>query len=178
MHSIAPSRVLRFITSISVIVVLTALSPALAQQKPAPSPPNSQAQLEARVKDLEARLTAAEQKAASAALEKDYITRIQTQYERYYEKVLSTQMWTLCLMGLILTAFFGLAAKFSIDIFDSRTKSALDAALAQVEKKLSEQNSAQLKLLEDGLTERITEQEQDLKIRSRYQFDFAQGLAA
>jgi uncharacterized phage infection (PIP) family protein YhgE len=97
-------------------------------------------------------------------------------------------MWTLGLMGLILAAVFGLAAKFSFGVFDSRTKSALDTALAQLEKKFSEQmqreletlrqqNSAQLKALEDGLANRIKQQEQDLNIRSRYQFDFAQGLA-
>jgi hypothetical protein len=32
------------------------------------------------VKELETRLNAAEQKAASAAMEKDYITRVQKQY--------------------------------------------------------------------------------------------------
>jgi len=173
-----PSQVRRFIASVPVIVLLIALSPALAQQKPAPPSPNSQAQLEEHVKELERRLNDAEQKAASAAIEKDYITRVQKQYEAYYEKVLSTQTWTLAIFGLILTAVFGLAAKFSIDIFDSRTKSTLDAALAQVEKKLSDQNAAQLKTLEDAITKRITEQENDLKIRSDYQFQLALGLAA
>src|SRR6266481_522112 len=99
-----PSQVLRFIASIPAIVILTAHSTAAAQQKPAPPSPQSQAQLEEHVKELEKRLDAAEQKAASAVMEKDYITRVQKQYETYYEKVLSTQMWTLGLMGLILTA--------------------------------------------------------------------------
>jgi hypothetical protein len=177
MPRIAPSQVRRFIASIPLIVLLTPLSSALAQQKPAPPPPHSQTQLEDRVKDLEAGLKVAEQKAASAALEKDYITRVQKQYETYYKEVLSTQTWTLGIFGLILTGLFAVAAKFSIDIFDSRTKSALDAALAKVEKRLSEQNSAQLKASEDGLTKRITDQENDLKTRSDYQFQFAQGLS-
>ena len=178
MPRIAPCQILRFIASIPVIVLLTPLSTVLAQQKPAlPSRP-SQTQLDNRVKELETRLNDAEQKAVSAAMEKDYITRVQKQYETYYKEVLSTQTWTLAIFGFILTALFALAAKLSIDIFDSRTKSALDAALAQAEEKLSQQNSAQLKALEDGLTKRITMQEKDLKARSDYQFHFAQGLAA
>src|SRR5260370_42055923 len=74
-------------------------------------------------------------------------------------------------------------------MFDSRTKAALAAALAKVEKKLGEQmqkeletlqqqNSAKLQALEDGLAKRITEQEKALQARSDYQFQLAQGLAA
>jgi hypothetical protein len=59
---------------------------AQAPQKSIPPPKPSQAQLEERVKELETRLNAAEQKAASAAMEKDYITRVQKQYEGYYER--------------------------------------------------------------------------------------------
>src|SRR5260370_27768089 len=73
-------------------------------------------------------------------------------------------------------------------MFDSRTKAALAAALAQVEKKfgeqmqkeletLQQQNSAKLDALEGGLTKQITEQEKDLKARSDYQHCFAQALA-
>jgi len=187
MLRILPALILRFVASIFAIAILTAHPTVAAQQKPA-APLNSQGLLvEDRVKQLESRLNEAEQKAAGAAMEKDYITRIQKQYETYYEKVLSTQMWTLGLMGLILTAVFGLAAKFSLDIFDSRTKSALDAALAQVEKKFGEQmqkeleslrqqNAAQLTALEDAFTKRIAQQEEDLKARSTFQFRFAQAL--
>jgi len=183
-----PSQAFRFIASILFIIFLTPLSSALAQQKPAPPSPQSQAQLEEHVKELEKRLDVADQKAASAAMEKDYITRVQKQYESYYKEVLSTQTWTLGIFGFILTAVFAVASKFSLDIFDSRTKSSLDAALAQVEKKFSEQmqkeletlrqhNSVQLKALEDGLTKRISSQEQALKTRPEFQFNFSQGLA-
>src|SRR5713226_7453391 len=98
MPRVAPSQVRRFIASIPVIVLLTPLSPALAQQKPAPPPPHSQTQLEDRVKELETRLNAAEQKAVSAAMEKDYILRTQNHYESYYKEVFSTQthiLWTI-----------------------------------------------------------------------------------
>ncbi len=189
MHRIAPSQVLRFIATTAVILLLTPLSLAAAQQKPAPPLPNSQAQLGARVKDLEARLNAAEQKAASAAMEKDYITRVQKQYETYYEKAFNTQVWTLSILGLILTAVFFLAGRIGFAVFDRRIDSALREASTQLRTEfaqllgketqaLREANSAQLKTLEDGLTKRITEQVQDLKTRSSFEIQFVQGLAA
>ncbi len=69
MSRLLPSQVLRFTASIPVIVLLTARSPALAQQKPAQPTPHSQTQLEEHVKELEKHLDAADQKAASAAKE-------------------------------------------------------------------------------------------------------------
>src|SRR5260370_35758328 len=69
MSRLLTSHVLRFTASIPVIVLLTARSPALAQQKPAQPTPHSQTQLEEHVKELEKHLDAADQKAASAAKE-------------------------------------------------------------------------------------------------------------
>ncbi|SRR6266568_429972 len=69
MHRTAPSRVLRFIASIPLVVLLTPLSLALAQQKSAPPPPPSKTQLEDRLKQLEDRANAADQKGAAAAKE-------------------------------------------------------------------------------------------------------------
>jgi hypothetical protein len=183
-----PSQVFRFIASISVIVLLTPLSPALPQQKPAPPSPHSQTQ-EDRVKELETRLNAAEQKAASAAMEKDYIIRIQRQYETYYEKAFNTQVTIVSVLALFITIVLAVAARFGFQTFDRRIDTALRETSAQLRTEfnqqlraeleiLRQQNSAQLKALEDGLTKRITEQQQDLKTQSRYQFDFAQGLAA
>jgi hypothetical protein len=182
------SLVLRIIASISVIAILSAHPTAAAQQKPAPPSPQSQAQLEARVKQLETRLTEAEQKAASAAMEKGYITRVQAQYERYYEKAFNAQVWTLTILGLILTALFIFAGVFSFNIFDRRIDSALKDTSAQLRteftemlaketRTLGEENFARLDALEDHLTERINDQEKDLNIRSDFQFQCAQGLA-
>jgi hypothetical protein len=39
-------------------------------------------------------------------MEKDYITRTQKQYESYYQKAFNTQMWTLGIMGLLLTGVY------------------------------------------------------------------------
>src|SRR5712692_625761 len=97
-----PSQVLRFIANTAVIVVVAALSQAEAARIPAPPPPTSQAQFEARVKDLETRLNEAEKKAALAAMEKDYITRTQKQFESYYQTAFHTQVWVLSIMGTIL----------------------------------------------------------------------------
>src|SRR5258708_29410045 len=53
MPPVLRSQVRRLLASVPVILLLTALSPALAQQKPAAPSPRSQAQLEDRVKQLE-----------------------------------------------------------------------------------------------------------------------------
>lgn len=187
MPRLLPSQVLRFIASIPVIILLTAHSAALAQQKPAPPSPRSQTQLEERVKELETRLNAAEQKAASAAMEKDYITRVQKQYETYYEKAFNTQVTIVSIIALFITIVFGVAARFGFAIFDRSIQLKLTEASAQLRTEftqmlgketqaLREANSVQLKALEDGLAKRITQQEQDLKAKSDYQFQFAQGL--
>jgi len=189
MPRVVPSEVCRFIASISVIVLLTTHSPALAQQKTTPASPNSQAQLEDRVKELETRLSAAEQKAASATMEKDYITRVQKQYETYYEKAFNTQVATLSIIALFITIVFGLAARFGFAIFDRNIQLKLTEASTHLRTEFNQQlrteldalrasNAAQLKELEAALTKRIGEKEQDLKARSDYQYQLAQGLAA
>ncbi len=195
MRRTLPSQVRRFIASIPVIVLLAANSPARAQQRPALLSPNSQAQLEARVKDLENRLTAAEQKAASAVMEKEYILRTQNHYETYYKEVFSTQthiLWTIgvtvTLLGITLSVVFFVAGRFGFNIFDRRIEMNLKEASAQLRAEFTERlaketnalreaNAAQLKELEAALTKRITEQEEDLTTRSDYQFQFAQGLS-
>ncbi len=190
-----PSQVLRFIASIAVIILLATPPAAAAPQKPAPPPPTSQAQLEARVKDLESRLAAAEQKAASAAMEKDYILRTQNHYETYYKEVFSTQthiLWTIgvtaTLLSITLAAVFFIAGRFGFNIFDRRIEMALKQAsadlrtefaerLANETNALQEAHASELKTLEDGLTKRVAQQEQDLTTRSQYQFQFAQAFS-
>lgn len=200
MPRVVPSQVFRFIASIPVIVLLTPLSLALAQQKPAPPSLPSQTQLEEHVKELETRLSAAEQKAASAAMEKDYITRVQKQYETYYEKAFNTQVWILSIMGLILTTLFFLAGRFGFGVFDRRIDLALREASAQLRTEFNQQlrteldtlrkeNAEQVKLLEDNLTHRtaqlesdlkqkIADQQRDLGIDSRHNIQFLQAHAS
>ena len=188
------SHVSRFIVS-AAILLLTANSPAFAQQEKSASPsPHSQGQLDDRVKDVETRLSSAEQKAATAAMEKDYITRVQKQYESYYKEVFSTQthiLWTIgitvTLLSVTLSVVFFVAGRFGFNIFDRRIDMALRDATAQLRieftellvketQALREANAVQLKALEEGLTKRINAQEQDLRARSDFQFRFAQGL--
>src|SRR6266478_1311978 len=106
MPTTLPTQLLRLIASVAVIVLLAAHLAAATPQKPAAAPPNSQAQLEARVKDLETRLAAAEQKADKAAMEKDYSLRTRNHYEAYYKEVFSTQthiLWTIGITATLLS---------------------------------------------------------------------------
>jgi hypothetical protein len=175
------------IVAFTVAALFASASSAIAPQKSATAQA-TQAQLEERIKELEKRADAAEQKAASATMEKDYITRVQKQYESYYEKALSTQMWTLGIMGLILTAVFALAGRFSLTMFDTRTKSALAAAVATLEKDFSQKmqteldtlrkaNDDQLKALEHGIKQEMAKHVTNLEALSDFAFYFSQGLS-
>jgi hypothetical protein len=136
---------------------------------------------EDRIRKLEERADAAEKASSSAAMEKDYITRSQKLYESYYQKVLNTQMWTLGIMGLILTAVFVLVARFSLNMIDERTKTATAEANAQMRneyartfakevQKLWDSNAADINKLKETF-------EQNVKDKSDFQIQFVQGLA-
>jgi len=143
---------------------------------------------EDRLKKLEERADAAEKAAASAAMEKDYITRTQKQYESYYPKVLNTQMWTMAIMGIILTGVFVLVARFSLKLIDEQTKTATAGATVQMRneyaralakdvQKLWDSNAADVKKLKEALTAEFAQLEQNLKDRSGFQMQFVQALA-
>jgi len=158
---------------------------ARAEQAQKAASHNSQ---EDRIKKLEERADAAEKAAASAVMERDYITRTQKQYEAYYQKVLNTQMWTLGMMGVLLTLVFVLVARFSLRMIDEQTKTATAGATVQMRneyaramakevQKLWDSNSADSKKLKEALTAQIAELEQNLKDRSDFQMQFVQALA-
>jgi hypothetical protein len=171
-----------------VLVLATLLAffvPVLRAQQPQKVPKVTQ---EDRLKKLEDRADAAEKAAASAAMEKDYIARTQKQYESYYQKVLNTQMWTLGIMGVILTGVFVLVAKFSLKMIDEQTKTATAGATVQMRneyaralakevQKLWDSNAADVKKLKETLTAQFTELQQNLKERSDFQMQFVQALA-
>jgi hypothetical protein len=171
------------------ILVLTAVlaffSPALRSEQPQkavrPTP-------EDRLKKLEERADAAEKAESSAVMEKDYITRTQKQYESYYQKVLNSQMWTVGIMGLILTGVFVLVARFSLKMIDEQTKTVTAGATVQMRneyaralarevQKLWDSNAADVKKLKETLTARSAELEQTFKDRSDFQMQFVQALA-
>ena len=148
----------------------------------------SRATQEDRIRKLEERTDAAEKASSSAAMEKDYITRSQKLYESYYQKVLNTQMWTLGIMGLILTTVFVLVARFSLNTIDERTKTDTAEATAQMRneyartlakevQKLWDSNAVDVKKLKEALTAQIAELEQNVKDMSEFQIQFVQGLA-
>jgi hypothetical protein len=143
---------------------------------------------EERIRKLEERTDAAEKASSSAAMEKDYITRSEKLYESYYQKALNTQMWTLGIMGLILTAVFVLVARFGLNMIDERTKTATAEATAQMRneyartlakevQKLWDSNAADIKKLKEALTAQIAELEQNVEDKSDFQIQFMQGLA-
>jgi hypothetical protein len=165
--------------------VLVFFSPALRSEQPQKASRPTQ---EDRLKKLEERADAAEKAASSAVMEKDYITRTQKQYESYYQKVLNTQMWTLGLMGLILTGVFVLVARFSLKMIDEQTKTSTAGATVQMRneyaralakevQKLWDSNAADVKKLKETLTAQFAEFEQNLKDRSDFQMQFVQALA-
>jgi hypothetical protein len=165
--------------------VLAFFSPALRSEQPQKASRPTQ---EDRLKKVEERADAAEKAASSAVMEKDYITRTQKQYESYYQKVLTTQLWTLGIMGLILTGVFVLVARFSLKMIDEQTKTATAGATVQMRneyaralarevQKLWDSNAADVKKLKETLTAQFAELEQNLKDRSNFQMQFVQALA-
>ena len=164
---------------------LTLLGPALRSEQSQKALRPTQ---EDRIKKLEECTAAAEKAASSSAIEKDYLTRSQKEYESYYQKILNTQTWTLGILGLFLAAVFGLAARFSLNMLEERTKIATAEATAQMRneyartfakevQKLWDSSSADIKKLKEALTAQFVELEQNLKNRSDFQIQFVQGLA-
>jgi len=172
------------------ILVLAAafalLGPAVRAQQPQKTAHPTQ---EDRIKKLEDRADAAEKAAAAATMEKDYIVRTQKLYESYYQRTLNTQLWALGFVGLLLTGVFILVVRFSLNLFEQRTKLATTDATAQLRneyarilakevQKLWDSNAADTKKLKEALTAQTAELVQSLKDRSDFQIQFVQGLAA
>jgi hypothetical protein len=143
---------------------------------------------EDRIKKLEERADAAEKATAAAAMEKDYITRTQKLYESYYQKTFNMQLWTLGIVGVLLIGVFGLVVRFSLNLFEQRTKLATADATAQLRneygrtlakevQKLWDSNAADNRKLKEALTAQTAELEQNLRNRSEFQMQFLQGLA-
>lgn len=171
-----------------ILVLATALAFLAPVVRAEQSQKASRTSQDDRVKKLEERLDAAEKAESSAAMEKEYITRTQKQYEAYYERVLNTEMWTLGIMGVILTGVFVLVAKFSLKMIEEQTKTVTAGATVQMRneygramakevQKLWDSNSADIKKLKEGLAAQIAELEQNLKDQSDFQMQFVQALA-
>jgi hypothetical protein len=167
-------------------VALAFLSPALRSEQPQKASHLTQ---EDRIKRLEERADAAEKAASTAVTEREFIARTQKVYESFYDKAFNTQLWTLAIAGLLLTAVFGFVARFGLNVFEQRTKLATADATAQMRneyarilakevQKLLDSNAADTRKLQEALTGQIEELEQKLKDRSDFQMRFVQGLAA
>ena len=153
-HNMKPKRLLAFG---ALLVGVTAASSLTGAQKPAPL--TEQQKISERVDALESQLKDAQVKADRAAVEKDYIERIQREVNAYYEKAFNTQLATVTIIALIV----GLIGKFGVDhivqskLTEASTKLREDfTAQLMVElQKLKDSNAVQLKQLEDDLNQRI-----------------------
>jgi len=172
----------RIVILVVLLVSLCTVARAEQAQKP------SRIAQEDRIKKLEDRADAAEKATAAAAMEKDYIVRTQKLYESYYQRTLSTQLWTLGIVLVVLTAVFVLVARFSLNLFEQRTKLAITDASAQLRneyarilakevQKLWDSNTADNRKLKDALASQAAELEQNFKHGSDFQIHFVQGLA-
>ncbi len=167
---------------------LSCLALASSAQSPRKAPPPSgltPGQTEERIKQLEARADAAEKAAVGAAMEKDYITRVQRQYESYYEKAFNTTMTVFGSIGLIIAVISIAAASLSLKFFDHRVQAAVakvqDDVTATVKIELDnlrKENAAQIKELESALIAKITQLDKDLIARSHFLFLVSQGQIA
>jgi hypothetical protein len=166
------------------VTFLAIFSPTLRSEQ---SQKASRATQDDRLKKLEERADAAERATSAAVMEKDYLTRTQKQYESYYQKVLNTQMWTLGIMGLILTGVFVLVVRFSLKMIDQQTKTAAAEATVQMRnensrvlakdvQRLWDSNATDVKKLKETLTTQFAELDQMLQNRSNFQMQFVQSL--
>ena len=166
--------------------LICSFAAAAVAQQPQKAGPASQPQLEERVKKLEDRADNADVQTKKAALDTDYIQRVQKQYETYYEKVLSTQATVFSVVGILLTIGLFIAARFSFNVFERLTKSALAEATAELRKdyaralatevqKLKDANATDIEKLKNALTSKIETLEADLKSRTDLQIGFVQG---
>jgi hypothetical protein len=167
------------------LVTITTTTPAKPQQ-PKPAAPPTQAQLQQQIDELKKRLDDAELKAKSAELDKDYLTRIQKQYETYYEKVLSTQTTTVALVGILITVLLALAGRIGFNTFERLTQSAIRDATTQLRteynqtlatevQKLKDSNEKDMGSLSEDLRTEIKKEANDLRIISRWNLQVGQA---
>jgi len=182
------------------VLAAVAAASLTAAEKPAPAQLTEQQKLKERVDTLESQLKEAQAKADRAAMEKDYIERVQKQYESYYEKAFNTQVAIVSILALFITIVLAVAARFGFQTFDRRIDTALAAASAQLRTEFNQQlrtdletlrkdNAERVKQLEHELTSRIAklesdlakkiaQQQADLMIVSNHNVMFLQGIAA
>src|SRR5258707_11231697 len=97
-------------------------------------------------------------------------------------------MWTLGIMGLILTGVFILVARFSLKMIDEQTKTATAGATVQMRneyaralakevQKLWDSNAADIKKLKETQTPQFAELVQNLKDPSDFQMQYVQALS-
>jgi hypothetical protein len=172
----------RLVSLCALAVCLPTAVALVAQQKAAPSQAPEQQKLKERVDELDSREKADAEKADRAAMQKDYIERIQTDTKAYYEKAFNSQIFIVTIMGLFLAA----VGKFGVDhVVQSKLTEALAdlreefrKTIAEELQKLKDSNAAETNRLKEKVEATINELARDARVRSNYQFRFSQGLVA
>src|SRR6266403_2037897 len=120
-----PSQVLRFVASIAAIVLLVTHPAAAAAQKPSALQPADEQKLKERVDALESQLKEAQARADRAAIQKDYIERVEKDTEKYYERAFETQVKFLDWIVILVAAAPLLVGLLSFRAIDRRTQDRL-----------------------------------------------------
>lgn len=162
-------------------------SPA-TEHKPAPTKPVAQDNSKERTDALESRVKELEEKSADAAKERAYVERTQKEVKDYYEKAFDTQVKFLEWLIILIAAIPIVVGLFGYRTIDRIIEHAVSKATTDLEKKFDEKLAAELKTLKDAnaaqmnqlgesLRGRISDLENDLKIRSDFQFELALGMS-
>ena len=138
------------ISALACVLICSSLTTSAQQpQKPAAPTTAQLEQLEQRVRETESRLDAAELKAKSAALDSDYVQRIQKQDETYYEKAFNTQIISVTIIGLIVA----LVGKFGVDHI---VQSKLMEASVTLREELTQKLAAKMMRLDNDFSRKST----------------------
>lgn len=182
-------KVLNFLV-VSLLLVFVGLEASGASQDPESSPTAAEAgQLGQRLSALESQVESLSEKYEQSAGFRDteYILRIQQQYQTFYEKVLSTQTYTVWGIGLFLTLLFALGGRFSFRLFDRQIEYTIKGVTGELRRSFDERLATELEALEKKNSEQVSNAVQilaektdqglaDLEVRDRAHRLFSQGL--
>jgi tetratricopeptide (TPR) repeat protein len=155
----------------------------------APEPAQEHSQLTDRVAALENQVRELQERYQQSAgfSDTEYILRVQSQYEQYYEKVLNTQTNTLWGVGILLTVLLAIGGRFTFRMFDrqieytmrgvaSELKRSFESKVEGDVKRLEERNAKQVAVAIETLKEETTRAIEEQKIVAKNNGMFDLGL--
>ena len=165
------------VAALCTVTIAPAVRAAQNPPQKGATPAPQQAQLEERIRQLETRLSEAEKKATAAELEKGYVERMEKDSKDFYQTAFLAELGIFSVLAIII----GLVGKFGVDHIVAAKLTETSAKLRE-EFKIElansfKQSTDRLQILDDDLTGRITEKVDNLEARSRYAFQYLQGLS-